>query len=149
MRRRRNRASVVTQPVNGPPQQSQVDALEQSGERQFSSEAPTLRPAQLVAVQRIRLGAPVDEILYRFSVGDLTGALAAAESLLDGRCVPVVIVSEVLISAMRLEHEEQFVLPFVDGHSSLEDILRASGLPMLDSLRAISVLLEKNVISLR
>lgn len=93
--------------------------------------------------------APLEELLYRFEVGDHRGALAAAETLLDQRLVPTVIVPFDLLHALGLDPNAMLLLAYVDGRASLETVLETSGVPMLEALRALCDLLEQRVIVLR
>src|ERR1700691_5621398 len=46
----------------------------------------------------------IHEILYRFSMGDEVGAVAAAKLLLDGRRAPALTVSVDVLDELRLHH---------------------------------------------
>ena len=48
-----------------------------------------------------------------------------------------------------LDHRAGFLLTFVDGMSTVEDILDASGLPRGDALHVLADLLTKGVIAMR
>lgn len=112
------------------------------------SEAPTLPPPP--SLRDVRdASAPIEELLYRFEVGDHKGALAAAESLLDQRLVPTLVVSWELVPALGLAPDAVLLLTVVDGRASLEQVLEASGMPLLDALRALCVLLDERVVALR
>jgi hypothetical protein len=113
------------------------------------SEAPTLPPKPPISVTQVKLGAPVDELLYRFAVGDYKGALAVAEVLLDDECIPIVIVPPEVLLSLPLDHREAFLMSFVDGKSSLEAIVEASGIPLLDALRLLCQLIELKVVVIR
>jgi hypothetical protein len=123
---------------------------EPSRERLLAAEAPTVPPPRPpISVTQIKVGAPIDELLYRFSMGDFKGALAVAEALLDEERIPIVMVPPDLLVHMRLDHREAFLVSFIDGQSSLDAVLQASGMPMLEGLRAICELIEKKIIGLR
>jgi hypothetical protein len=114
----------------------------------------------------------------RFALGDYSGALVVAESLLEENpthvealeyaesCravlqqmytarigslqrVPVVEVARDQLRWLSIDHRAGFVLSLVDGISSLEMILDVSGMPSLDALRILFELLEQRIISFR
>jgi hypothetical protein len=113
----------------------------------------------------------------RYAVGDFTGALVVAESILDTdpdnedakryaqSCrevltqmyaarlgpmdqVPSVVVPADQITWLSLDHRAGFLLSLVDGVSNLEEILDVSGMTRLDALRIMYTLAQQNVISL-
>lgn len=113
----------------------------------------------------------------RYAVGDFTGALVIAESILehnpedpdakryadscrevltqmysarvgDLRQVVSVAIPAEEIRWLSLDHRAGFLLSLVDGHSTVEDILDISGMPRLDALRLMYTLLQQRVISL-
>ncbi len=121
---------------------------------------------------------PVREMHDRFSLGDYSGALVVAESLLDedpdhdeaqkmaescrvvleqmytARIGPLDRVAFVAVPReqlrwLSLDHRAGFVLSHVDGISSLEQILDVSGMPPLDALRILYELLQQRVIGFR
>ncbi len=114
----------------------------------------------------------------RFSLGDYTGALEIAESILASdpvdaaalRCaedcrekliqmytarigpldrVPVVMVAREQLRWLSIDHRAGFLLSHVDGVSSLEMILDVSGMPLLDALKILAELQQQRVISFR
>jgi len=118
------------------------------------------------------------EMRDRFSLGDYTGALAAAESLLASapdhleakRCadncrsvleqmyaarigpldrIPHVAVPREKLQWLSIDHRAGFVLSHVDGVSSLELIMAACGMPLLDVLRILHELVHSRVIAFR
>jgi hypothetical protein len=118
------------------------------------------------------------EMNDRVSLGDYTGALEIAESLLEAdpddetvkvvaeSCrgilkqmyttrigpldrVPVVMVARDQLRWLSIDHRAGFVLSLVDGVSSLEMILDVSGMPELDALRILSELAQQRIISFR
>ena len=120
----------------------------------------------------------VAEMRDRFSLGDYTGALGAAESLLAAmpehveakRCadncrsvleqmyaarigpldrIPHVAVPREKLQWLSIEHQAGFVLAHVDGVSSLQMIMAACGMPMLDVLRILHELVHSRVIAFR
>jgi hypothetical protein len=121
---------------------------------------------------------PQAEMKERFALGDYSGALVVAESLLEENpthveareyaesCrsvlqqmymarigsltrVPVVEVARDQLRWLSIDHRAGFVLSLVDGISSLEMILDVSGMPSLDALRILFELVEQRIISLR
>lgn len=121
---------------------------------------------------------PQSEMQERFALGDYSGALVMAESLLDENpthleareyaesCravlqqmytarigslqrVPVVEVARDQLRWLSIDHRAGFVLSLVDGISSLEMILDVSGMPSLDALRILFELVEQRIISFR
>jgi hypothetical protein len=121
---------------------------------------------------------PQNEMRERFALGDYSGALVVAESLLEENpthteareyaesCrsvlqqmymarigslqrVPVVEVARDQLRWLSIDHRAGFVLSLVDGISNLEMILDVSGMPSLDALRILFDLVEQRIISLR
>jgi hypothetical protein len=113
----------------------------------------------------------------RYAVGDFTGALVVAESILDSdpdnedakryaqSCrevltqmyaarlgpmdqVPSVVVPADQITWLSLDHRAGFLLSLVDGTSNIEEILDVSGMTRLDALRIMYTLAQQNVIAL-
>ena len=113
----------------------------------------------------------------RYAVGDFTGALIVAESILDAEpdnedakryahsCREVLTqmyaarlgpMDQVRRSSYRptritwlsLDHRAGFLLSLVDGVSNIEEILDVSGMSRLDALRIMYTLAQQNVISL-
>jgi hypothetical protein len=121
---------------------------------------------------------PLGEMQERFALGDYSGALVMAESLLDENpthveareyaesCravlqqmytakigpldrVPVVEVAREQLRWLSIDHRAGFVLSLVDGVSSLEMILDVSGMPSLDALRILYELVQQHIIAFR
>ncbi len=121
---------------------------------------------------------PLREMRERFSLGDYSGALVVAESILEedpnhgeaGRLadncrnvlqqmyvarlgslerVPFVAVPREQLRWLSIDHRSGFVLSHVDGVSSLEQILDVSGMPTLDALRILYELVQQRVIGIR
>jgi hypothetical protein len=119
----------------------------------------------------------VPDMQDRYAVGDFTGALVVAESILDTNpddedakryaqsCrevltqmyaarigpmdqVAVVAVPPDQITWLSLDHRAGFLLSLVDGVSSIEEILDISGMTRLDALRIMYTLVQQNVITL-
>jgi hypothetical protein len=121
---------------------------------------------------------PIVEMQERFALGDYSGALVMAESMLDENpthveareyaesCrsvlqqmytarigpldrVPVVEVAPDQLRWLSIDHRTGFILSLVDGVSSLEMILDVSGMPPLDALRMLFELVQQRIISVR
>jgi len=121
---------------------------------------------------------PVVEMQERFALGDYSGALVMAESMLDENpthveareyaesCrsvlqqmytarigpldrVPVVDVARDQLRWLSIDHRTGFILSLVDGISSLEMILDVCGMPPLDALRMLFELVQQKIISVR
>jgi hypothetical protein len=121
---------------------------------------------------------PVQDMRERFSLGDYSGALVVAESILDEdganvealKCsescrrvleqmytsrigplerVPFIAVPQEQLRWLNIDHRAGFVLSHVDGMCSLEQILDVSGMPTLDALRILYELLQQRVIGFR
>jgi hypothetical protein len=113
----------------------------------------------------------------RYAVGDFTGALVIAESLLESspgdaeakryaqscrevltqmyaaRIGPLDQVVSVAITAeqirwLSLDHRAGFLLSLVDGISTVEEILDMSGMTRLEALRLMYTLTQQNVVAL-
>jgi len=131
-------------------------ALEPAAESttRLAAERPTLPPprgegvpaADDVMVSRIHLGPSVDEVLYRLSLGDLSGAALANQELED--CIPVCIAAPVVMRALGLDYLEEYVLATVDGVSSWGDILDDSAFSPRDTLKALCELVDKGALTL-
>jgi hypothetical protein len=120
---------------------------------------------------------PVQDMRERYSVGDFSGALIIAESILEtspgdpdatryarscrdvlmqmysarlgplDQLVKVAVPSD-QIRWLSLDHRAGFMLSLVDGGSSLADLLDICGMPRLDALRILYMLFEQRVIAL-
>lgn len=53
------------------------------------------------------------------------------------------------MSKLNLDHRAGFLLSFIDGRSTLEDILDACGLPRIEALRTLDDLLQRRAIAMR
>jgi hypothetical protein len=151
------------------------------------SEALDLVAAEVDRVESVQpppppaSGRDVDsarEMRERFSLGDYSGALVVAESILEDdpnhqeamRCVdscrqvleqmytarigsldrvPFVAVPREQLRWLNIDHRSGFVLSHIDGNCSLEQILDVSGMPTLDALRILYELLQQRVIAFR
>jgi HD-GYP domain-containing protein (c-di-GMP phosphodiesterase class II) len=78
-------------------------------------------------------------------------ALREAEGALLQRLGSITAVPALVADAAKggLDHRAGFLLTFVDGMSSVDDILDASGLPRVDALHILADLLTKGVIVVR
>ena len=121
---------------------------------------------------------PVLEMKDRFNLGDFTGALSLAESILlrepanaealrlAEECqrvlikmyaakigpldrVPTLNVQPPELRWLSMDHRAGFLLSLVDGSSSIEMILDLSGMPLLDTLRILHELYQQRIISFR
>jgi hypothetical protein len=121
---------------------------------------------------------PMAELRERYALGDFSGALAIAETLLRSQptnsdlqryadsCrevlhqmygarlgslhqVPVVAVPTEQLRWLTLDHRAGFLLSHVDGSSTLEEILDISGMPRIEAMRVIYELLQQRVIVLQ
>ncbi len=121
---------------------------------------------------------PMQDMRERFSLGDYSGALVVAESILEedpnnveaSQCVvscrmvleqmytarigpldrvPFIAVPPEQLRWLNIDHRAGFVLSHVDGNCSLEQILDVSGMPALDALRILYELLQQRVIGFR
>jgi hypothetical protein len=133
-------------PTEPPPQrrrQSAVDAresgvLEKSMRRQWE-EAERFAPP--------RGDDRIEELLFRFEVGDYLGALSLSDALLGAR--PERLVPADVARRIGLDHREGMLFDQIDGASCLEDVLETTGLPMVDALRSLCSLVQKKVVALR
>jgi hypothetical protein len=112
-----------------------------------------------------------------YEVGDFSGALSAAERVLEinaddveanryaqscrevltqmfsARLSPLdrtvsIAVSPEQIRWLSLDHKSGFLLSLIDGSSSIEELLDISGMPKLDALRILLTLAQQKVIAL-
>ncbi len=119
----------------------------------------------------------LSEMKDRYAMGDFTGALAVAESLLGvdpedidaqryaKNCRDVltqmysarlgaltqrvsVVVPMDQIRWLSLDHRAGFVLSLIDGNCSIEELLDISGMTRLDALRILYTLFDQRVIGL-
>lgn len=122
--------------------------------------------------------SPEQDLRDRLALGDFTGALAVAETILAAQpghaealaavesCretlrkmyaarigpldrVPQVAVPREQMRWLSIDHRAGFVLSLVDGVSTVEMLLDVSGMPELDALRILSELLQQRIITLR
>jgi hypothetical protein len=118
-----------------------------------------LAPASVDPLESALLGRPVwdsrdpdpavHELLYRFAVGDELGALAAAETLLDGQRVPALTVSYDVLDEIEIDQETAHVLACVDGMTTLSCVVENCGLGRVEALRTLCELVERRLVVLR
>lgn len=101
-----------------------------------------------IAIERIQLGVSVDELLYRCSVGDISGAISVGMLLLEEDHIPNLVMAGVVLSAVATTDREQYVLSLVDGWSTMSEIAEVSRLSTLETLHTFCELMEKGIIAL-
>jgi hypothetical protein len=140
-----------------------------------SGERPTLRPVPPRRPSGIQMKAPlpsrsdplegalltrpvwdsrrpepaIHEILYRLSVGDDAGAIAAADALLEGKRVPALTVSADVLDELELDGAAAQLLAHVDGLTPLSRVLYACHLERACALRTLCDLVERRIVVLR
>jgi hypothetical protein len=124
-----------------------------------------------------RESGTLQDMQDRYAVGDFTGALVVAESILDADAenedalryaqscrevltqmyaarigsmdqIATVAVPQEQITWLSLDHRAGFLLSLVDGVSSIDEILDISGMSRLDALRIMYTLVQQNVLTL-
>jgi hypothetical protein len=113
--------------------------LEKSVREQLDEESRSFAPP--------RGDERIEELLFRFEVGDYLGALSLSDALLGAR--PARLVSARIARQVGLDDREAMLFHFVDGATSVEDVLKVSGLPMIEALRSLCSLVQKRVVALR
>ncbi|MBX3181408.1 MAG: hypothetical protein KIT72_13975 [Polyangiaceae bacterium] len=137
----------------------------------FEAAPPTAAPPPPSA------GSPIVDMKDRYAVGDYTGALVIAESVLETDPTHVdakrhaescreiltqmyaarlgsldqvlrVAVPPDQIRWLSLDHRAGFLLSLVDGVTSVEEILDVSGMSRLDALRILFTLVQQRVVGL-
>lgn len=145
--------------------------------RRSVANMPAVRGPEPEQPEKSRDSGNLQDMQDRYAVGDFTGALVVAESLLDAdpenedakryaqSCrevltqmyaarigpmdqVATVAVPPEQITWLSLDHRAGFLLSLVDGVSSIEEILDISGMTRLDALRIMYTLVQQNVIAL-
>jgi len=114
----------------------------------FTRSERDTEPAPPIEVEHIHLGVSVDELLYRYDMGDIAGALSVGMPLLDEDYIPAVIMPQVVLSAIPISSREHYVLSLVDGWSTMAELVEISSLSTLDTLRTFCELMEKGVVGL-
>jgi hypothetical protein len=104
----------------------------------------TTKPPEPAPMSSVRVAAPVPAAPApspaRLAESDLLqrlGSISAVPAQVGGA------------AKSGLDHRAGFLLTFVDGMSSVDDILDASGLPRIDVLHILADLLTKGVIVMR
>jgi hypothetical protein len=114
----------------------------------FRPDRETLPPHAPIEIEHIHLGVSVDELLYRYDMGDISGALSVGLPLLEQDYIPAIIMPEVVLSALTLSGREDYVLSLVDGWSTMAELVEISRLSTLDTLRTFCELIEKRIVGL-
>jgi hypothetical protein len=143
---------------------------------------PSLKPAarfkqEVGTLASGHTDGPHREMKDRFAMGDFSGALEKAESIMGDnptdreaealaqKCREVLVEMyasriagldrrvKVVMAAdqvrwLSLDHKSGFLLSMVDGSTSVEDLLDVCGMQRLDALKIICSLLDQNVIEL-
>jgi hypothetical protein len=91
----------------------------------------------------------IHEILYRFSVGDRAGAVAASTVLLDGQSAPALTVSVHVLDELELDHRAAAILARLDGTTSLSQVLAQCGLDREEAVCTLCELVERRLVVLR
>jgi hypothetical protein len=128
--------------------QSARHAKEGPREAPSVRDSPTLPPPSPLSVIRFRSGLPVDELVYRLGVGDSSGALDAAEELFEDGAVARVVLPPEVIATMMLEYRESMLLAYVNGSSTLKQVINDTGLELIDALRALCELVDRRIVVL-
>jgi hypothetical protein len=158
----------LTSAINPPPR----------GEPIARPTPPRAMPVPAAPTVAARKLSPRQEMHERFDLGDFTGALVLAETILEvdeadrdathvaevcraklraiyiGRLgsldqVPVLAVAPSEFRWLALDHRAGFLLSLVDGSSTLEDIVDVSAMPQLEALRTLHALVTQQIITLR
>lgn len=148
--------------------------VERSSDVDLEFQMPSTNPSSPTP----RTDSEAADMKDRYAMGDFTGALVVAESILEAnpgnpeaqrcaeRCRDVLtqmysarlgplsqIVSIAIpndeIRWLSLDHRAGFLLSLVDGSLTLEEILDISGMSKLDALRLMFTLFDQHVISLK
>jgi hypothetical protein len=110
-------------------------------------ERETMPPAP-IEIEHIHLGVSVDELLYRYDMGDMDGALSAGRPLLEADYIPAIITPQIVLSSIPMSSREAYVLSLVDGWSTLAELVEGSQMSPLETLHTFCELIEKRVIGL-
>jgi hypothetical protein len=174
-RDRRDREEDPMEVSLEPESHSPLDLVETY--RRSVANMPAVRGPEPEQPEKSRDSGNLQDMQDRYAVGDFTGALVVAESLLDAdpenedakryaqSCrevltqmyaarigpmdqVATVAVPPEQITWLSLDHRAGFLLSLVDGVSSIEEILDISGMTRLDALRIMYTLVQQNVIAL-
>ena len=162
-----------------PPEPSDaLDMVAREADREGPVSSSAAAAAPVPPKSSSKLVDPAVDMRERFSLGDYSGALVVAESILEEdptdaealKCsescrrvleqmyttrigsldrVPFIAVPQEQLRWLNIDHRAGFVLSHVDGNCSLEQILDVSGMPTLDTLRILYELLQQRVIGFR
>jgi hypothetical protein len=105
------------------------------------------------ALRDVRDGRPdilIRELLSRFEAGDYLGALAASDAVLDS--AGVLLPTPAAIGGRRaraMSPSAAQILVLADRRATLEEVVSASGLPMLDALRTVCELMEAGLLKIQ
>jgi hypothetical protein len=93
----------------------------------------------------------IRELLARFEAGDYLGALAASDAVLDpgGVLLTTPAAKSAAGAARTLSPAGAQILLLADRRATLEEVVYASGLPMLDALRCICELVEAGLLRIQ
>jgi hypothetical protein len=129
---------------------SQSRVVERASARQEDADARRDSvPLPASSETRIRacvIVAGIGRAAERARAGDFHGALAAAMYALDGAPVPILHASPTYLAKARLTSAQRMLLLLVDGRTSLEEIIEAAGLGLLEGLEAFAELLEAGLV---
>ncbi len=117
------------------------------GARSAESDRPTWRPSEVR--KRALVDVPLDELLYRFAMGDREGAVHAAETVLAASQVPAIRDPRRAAGDGDLDACARWLIPFVVGVTPLDRVRAESGLPLPVALQAFCELLERKIVVLR
>jgi hypothetical protein len=106
---------------------------------------PTVEP---VSIERIQLGVSVDELLYRYAVGDISGAISVGMLLLEEDHVPSIVMAGVVLATVPTSGREEYILTLVDGWSTLSEIAEVSRLSTLETVHTFCELMDKGIVAL-
>ena len=131
--------------ANKPLFPGRIPAASESGMRV----SPDVR-SSATALREVRPDVLIRELLARFEAGDYLGALAASDAVLDpgGILLP----TPAAVGAKRaraLSPAGAQILLLADRRATLEEVVYASGLPMLDALRCICELVEAGLLRIQ
>jgi hypothetical protein len=173
----RDRSSEPSLEITLEPESSSPLDLVETYRRSVASMPAVRAPGTEPQGEKSQEGGNHQDMQDRYAVGDFTGALVVAESLLDAdpenedakryaqscrevltqmyaaRIGPMEQVATVAvppdqITWLSLDHRAGFLLSLVDGVSSIDEILDISGMTRLDALRIMYTLVQQNVITL-
>lgn len=142
--------SAMPGPLSVPPRPDSMQIPSYRPAPQVASMPPTSmsRPAPAISTKPPE---PAKASSVRPAPSSPPPVVRESESALLQRLGPVTAVPALVAGAAKtgLDHRAGFVLTFVDGMSSVDDILDASGLPRIDVLHILADLLTKGVIVMR